>query len=144
MRSTMSSRNEEKLEEDLEELSESKFEEGKEGDAGELRVSDETKEEKMDSVDGVVNQQCKVCGDEVEMPGHNVCFWHALTLKSNDGYALHEPEAMYSLNQYSGNVDAYLGRVGQKREDTLNSMLRGTRPLGNVRPNPSCNRTASS
>ena len=84
-------------------------------------LRDESKEDNEGSA--LPNGLCKVCGDDVEVPGHNVCFWHALTLKSDDGYALHESEAVHSLNHYSGNVDAYLGRVDQKRQDTIGSML---------------------
>jgi hypothetical protein len=128
-----------KIEGDTEVVAESKFDEEKR----DFSAQSDSEAEGKEGDTSVVNRQCNVCGDKVEIAGHAVCFWHALTLKSDDGYALHEPEAMHSLNQYSGNVDAYLGRVGQKREDTLGSMLRGTRPIGDVRTAPSRSRAST-
>ena len=59
---------------------------------------------------------CEVCGDEVEQEGHKVCFWHALTLKTNDSQSpKYKEEAEYALSRYFKDIGSYLKRTSQKK-----------------------------
>lgn len=59
---------------------------------------------------------CEVCGDEVELEGHKVCFWHALTLKTNDSQSpKYKEEAEYALSKYFKDIGSYLKRTSHKK-----------------------------
>ena len=60
------------------------------------------------------NTICIICGDDVEVKSHRVCFWHAICIKNNKGMAKYVPESKYALENFS-DPSKYMERVGDKK-----------------------------
>ena len=55
----------------------------------------------MTKISEIEYESCILCGDNVEIKSHRVCFWHAVCIKNDDGLPKYVEESRYVMEQYS-------------------------------------------
>ena len=67
------------------------------------------------------NTYCILCGDNVELNTHRVCFWHAICSKNNNGQPTYIQESKYAMEHFS-DISRYMERVSDKKKQLLETV----------------------